>query len=129
MRGPGFENMATVLVNPAVLHDFELALMSLDFRVWTVHTVSTFADAPQAAYQIRRNLIDWSNGEWEVAETWTLVWITFGDSWIDEKDAENPLPWTAHDALWNKLADYSDNVRYNWGLSSVPRLGVPRESR
>ena len=37
--------MATVLVNPAVLDDFELDLMSHDFRVWTVHTTTVFADA------------------------------------------------------------------------------------
>ncbi|MCW2529499.1 MAG: hypothetical protein JWM76_4359, partial [Pseudonocardiales bacterium] len=36
MRGQGFENMATVLVDPQVLDDFELDLMARDFRVWTV---------------------------------------------------------------------------------------------
>jgi hypothetical protein len=126
VRGQGFENMATVLVDPRVLDDFELDLMARDFRVWTVHTVSTFADPAQAAFQIRRNLIDWSNGRWSVAADWTLVWITFGDSWLD---GENPIPWPAHAALWDKLAEYSEHVRYNLGLGGVPRLGVPRESR
>ena len=126
MRRSEFENMATALVDPAVLEDLELALMALDFRVWTVRNVSTFADAPQAAFQIRRNLIDWSNGRWEVAANWTLIWITFGDSWLD---GDNPIPWPAHEALWNKLAEYSDHVRYNLGLGGVPRLGVPRETR
>ena len=126
MRGPGFENMATVLVNPAVLDDFELDLMSQDFRVWTVHTTTTFADAPQAAMQIRRALIDWSAGRWEVAAEWTVVWITFGESW---QDGDNPIPWPAHSALWSKLAEYADNIRYNLGLGGVPRLQVPRESR
>ncbi|SDJ04663.1 hypothetical protein SAMN05444157_1451 [Frankineae bacterium MT45] len=116
--------MATVLVNPAVLNDLELALMALDFRLWRVHTVETFADAPQAAYQIRRNLIEWSNGRWEIAAEWTLVWITFGDSWLD---GENPIPWPAHAALWDELAKYSADVRYNLGLGGVPRLSVRRE--
>ena len=126
MRGPGFENMATVLVNPAVLADFELDLMSHDFRVWTVHTTSTFPDAPQAAMQIRRALIDWSNGRWNLAANWTVVWITFGDSWLD---GDNPIPWPAHAALWKKLAEYSENVRYNLGLGGMPKIRVPRESR
>jgi hypothetical protein len=125
MRGPGFENMATVLVNPAVLDDFELDLMSDDFRVWAVHTAPIFPDAPQAAMQIRRGLIDWSNGRWAVAADWTLVWITFGERWLD---GDNPIPWPAHAALWNKLAEYSEHVRYNRGLGGVPRLSVPRES-
>lgn len=54
--------MATVLVDPAVLDDFELDLMSDDFRVWTVHTAPNVSDAPRAAFQIRRSPIDWSNG-------------------------------------------------------------------
>jgi hypothetical protein len=124
VRGRGFENMATVLVNPAVLGEFELALMALDFRVWIVCTVPTFADAPQAAFQIRRSLIEWSNGQWEIAANWTVVWITFGESWLD---GDNPIPWPAHAALWDKLAEYADDVRYNLGLGGVPRLGVPRE--
>ena len=126
MRGPGFENMATVLVDPAVLDDFELDLMSCDFRVWNVRYVDTFRDAPQAAFQIRRSLIEWSNGRWAEAADWTLVWITFGERWLD---GENPIPWPAHAALWDKLAQYSQKVRYNLGLGGVPRLGVPREIR
>jgi hypothetical protein len=124
MRGRGFENMATVLVDPAVLDDFELDLMSYDFRVWIVHTSTTFPDAPRAALQIRRALIDWSNGRWAVAADWIVVWITFGDSWLD---GDNPIPWPAHSALWNKLAEYAENVRFNLGLGGVPRLRVPRD--
>jgi len=117
--------MATVLVDPSVLDDFELDLMSHDFRVWTVHTTDVLTDPERAALQLRRSLIDWSNGRWAVAADWTVVWITFGESW---RDGEEPLPWTAHAALWAKLAEYSDFVRYNRGLSGVPKLGVPREA-
>jgi hypothetical protein len=124
--GPGYENMATVLVHPAVLADFELDLMASDFRVWAVRNAPTFPDAARAELQIRRSLIDWSKGRWDLAADWTVVWITFGESW---QDGDNPLPWPAHAALWNKLAEYASHVRYNKGLGGVPRLGVPREAR
>lgn len=117
--------MATVLVDPAVLGDFELDLMSHDFRVWIVETAATFPDAARLAFQVRRSLIEWSNGRWSDAAEWTLVWITFGDSWLD---GEEPIPWPAHAALWDKLAEHAHDVRYNKGLGGVPRLSVPREA-
>jgi hypothetical protein len=125
MRGPGHENVATVLVDPTVLDDFELDLMSHDFRVWTVSTAPTFPDAARLAFQIRRSLIEWSKGRWGCAADWTVVWITFGDSWLD---GDEPIPWPAHAALWDKLAEYPEHTRYNVGLGGVPRLTVPRES-
>jgi hypothetical protein len=125
VRGRGFENVATVLVDPAVLNDFEIDLMSHDFRVWIVRTAPTFPDAPRLAFQIRSSLIELSNGKWACAADWTLVWITFGDSWLD---GEEPIPWPAHAALWDKLAEYAEHTRYNLGLGGVPRLSVPRES-
>lgn len=124
MHGRGQENVATVLVDPAVLDDFELDLMAQDFRVWTVESVTTFADPRRLAFQIRRSLIDVSNGRWADAAEWTLVWITFGESWLD---GDEPIPWPAHAALWDKLAEYAGHIRYNLGLGGVPRLGVPRE--
>lgn len=117
--------MATALVDPVVLERLELELMTLDFRVWPVHTAPTFADPAQLAMQIRRSLIEWSQGQWEHAADWTLIWITFGDSWWDHD--EDTISWPAHSALWNKLAEYSQNVRYNKGLSGIPKLGVRRE--
>jgi hypothetical protein len=116
--------MATVLVDPAVLEELELDLMAHDFRVWTVHTVSTFSDPRRLAFQIRRSLIDWSNGRWADAADWTLIWITFGETWLD---GDEPIPWPAHAALWDKLAQYKGHVRYNLGLGGVPRLHVPRD--
>lgn len=123
-RPPGHENVATVLVDPGVLEDLELDLMAQDFRVWTVHRVPNLPDPRRLAFQIRRSLIDWSNGRWADAADWTLVWITFGDSWLD---GEEPIPWPAHAALWAKLAEYKEHVRYNVGLGGVPRLRVPRD--
>ena len=116
--------MATVLVDPTVLEDLELELMAHDFRVWTVHNVPIFPDPRRLAFQIRRSLIEWSNGQWAEAADWTLVWITFGASWLD---GDEPIPWPAHAALWNKLAEYRDHVRYNLGLGGVPHLPVPRD--
>jgi hypothetical protein len=118
--------VATVLVDPAVLEDLELDLMAQDFRVWTVDTVQTFPDPRRLAFQIRRSLIDWSQGRWADAADWTLVWITFGESW---RDGEEPIPWPAHAALWGKLAEYKEHVRYNLGLGGVPKLFVPRDPR
>ena len=114
-----------MLVDPAVLADFELDLMSQDFRVWLVHAVPTFPDAPRLAFQIRRSLLDWANGKWADAADWTVVWITFGESWLD---GDEPIPWPAHAALWDKLAQYAGHARYNVGLGGVPRLSVPREA-
>ncbi len=124
VNGRGHENVATVLVDPSVLGDFELDLMSHDFRVWIVSEVSTFPDASRLAFQIRRSLIEWSQGKWAHAADWTLVWITFGESW---QDGDEPIPWPAHAALWDKLAEYREHARYNLGLGGVPRLSVPRD--
>ena len=124
MRPAGFENVATVLVDPFVLEDLELDLMARDFRMWPVHRVSVFTDPHRLAFQIRRSLIDWSNGRWSDAADWTLVWITFGESW---RDGEEPLPWPAHEALWDKLSDYAGHVHYNLGLGGVPYLNVPQD--
>jgi hypothetical protein len=121
----GHENVATVLVDPFVLDDFELDLMAADFRVWAVHTVTTFPDPARLAFQLRRSLIDSSQGRWAEAADWTLVWVTFGESWLN---GDEPIPWPAHAALWDKLAEYRGSVRYNVGLGGVPHLSVPRES-
>lgn len=126
MSGRTFENVATVLANPAVLRDLELDLMASDFRVWTVATVTTFPDAARLAFQIRRSLIEYSQGRWDDAAVWTLVWITFGEGWLD---GDEPIPWPAHAALWDKLAGYGGDLRYNLGLGGVPRLSVPRDQR
>ena len=108
-----------------MLDDFELDLMAEDFRVWEVKSVTTFPDAGRLAFQIRRSLIEWSQGRWSDAAEWTLVWITFGERWLD---GDEPIPWPSHAALWDKLAEYRPHVRYNLGLGGVPRLSVESES-
>lgn len=124
MRPRGHENVATVLVDPEVLRDLELDLMADDFRLWTVDSVPTFPDPQRLAFQLRRSLVEQNNREWADAAEWTVVWITFGESWLN---GDEPVPWPAHAALWDKLAGYGDKVRYHLGLGGVPRLSVPRE--
>ena len=89
------ENVATVLVDPAVLRDLELELMPLDLWVWPVAAAPVFTDGPRMAFQIRRRLLMARRGEWDVAAEWTPVWISFGDSW---REGDEPLP-SARNAL------------------------------
>jgi hypothetical protein len=119
------ENVATVLVDPRVLEDLELELMELDLRVWPVATAPICVDGPRQAFQIRRTMIERRRGGWDVAASWTPVWISFGDSWYDGAE---PLPWAAHQTLWRALEVRGDRVRYHRRLGGVPPLQVPLEA-
>ncbi len=123
MREP-HENVATVLVEPSVLHELEVHLMSLDLRLWPVATAPICPDGPRRAFQIRRRLLMAQRGAWDDAAAWTPVWISFGESWYDGAE---PLPWTAHQVLYRTLEQYAEHVRYRLGLGGVRRLEVPRE--
>ena len=118
------ENVATVLVDPAVLHELEVHLMTLDLRLWPVATAPICVDGPRRAFQVRHRMLQARRGAWDDAATWTPVWISFGESWYDGDD---PLPWSAHQVLWRTLEQYADSVRYRLGLGGVPPLRVPRE--
>jgi hypothetical protein len=117
------ENVATVLVDPWVLADVELELMSLDLRVWPVATAPICTDGPRMAFQVRRRLLMGRRGDWDVAADWTPTWIGFGPSW---HDGDEPLPWAAHAALWNALDGWAEHVRYQRRLGGVPRLDLPQ---
>ncbi len=123
MREP-HENVATVLVEPSVLHELEVHLMSLDLRLWPVATAPICPDGPRRAFQVRRRLLMAQRGAWDDAAAWTPVWISFGESWYDGAE---PLPWTAHQVLYRTLEQYAEHVRYRLGLGGVRRLEVPRE--
>jgi len=123
MREP-HENVATVLVDPAVLPQLEVHLMSLDLRLWPVATAPICSDGPRRAFQIRRRMLIARRGAWDDAAAWTPVWISFGESWYDGAD---PLPWSAHQVLYRTLEQYAEHVRYRLGLGGVPRLEVPHE--
>ena len=118
------ENVATVLVDPAVLPQLEVHLMSLDLRLWPVATAPICADGPRRAFQVRRRMLMARRGAWDDAATWTPVWISFGESWYTGAD---PLPWSAHQVLYRTLDQYAEHVRYRLGLGGVPRLEVPHE--
>jgi len=118
------ENVATVLVDPAVLRELEVHLMSLDLRLWPVATAPVVADGPRHAFQIRRRLLVAKRGAWDDAAAWTPVWIAFGESWYDGAE---PLPWSAHQVLYRTLEQYAAHVRYRLGLGGIPRLDVPHE--
>jgi hypothetical protein len=118
------ENVATVLVDPGVLAQLEVHLMSLDLRLWPIATAPICADGPRRAFQVRRRMLMSRRGAWDDAAEWTPVWIAFGESWYDGAD---PLPWTAHQTLYRTLEQYGEQVRYRLGRGGVPRLEVPRE--
>ncbi len=124
VRRPPHENVATVLVDPVVLRDLELALMALDLWVWPVETAPVATDGPRMAFQVRRRMLLAKRGAWDVAADWTPVWISFGDSW---RTGEEPLPWSAHATLWDTLAEHAEHVRYRLGLGGIPKLAVPRD--
>lgn len=118
------ENVATVLVEPLALRDLELALMALDLWVWPVETAPVCTDGARMAFQVRRRLLLAQRGRWDVATDWTPVWISFGDTW---RTGDEPLPWSAHEALWDALAEHAAHVRYKLGLGGIPRLSAPRD--
>lgn len=115
-----------MLVAPPVLADLELSLMRLDLRVWPVATAPICLDGPRTAFQLRRRLIERHRGAWDQAAAWIPVWVGFGPTW---RDGDEPLPWAAHQTLWQALAEYADHVRYHRRLGGVslltPPLGVP----
>lgn len=124
MRSP-HENVATVLVDPRVLRDLELELAGLDLWVWQIATTPGCPDGPRLAFQLRRRLVEARRGAWDLAADWVPVWISFGESWYFGAE---PLPWVAHAALWDKLAEYPDHTRYRLGLGGVPTEMVRRRT-
>jgi hypothetical protein len=118
------ENAATVLVDPRVLRELEVHLMTLDLRLWPVATAPVYTDGPRMAFQLRTRMITAKRGAWDDAAGWVPVWITFGESWYF---GDEPLPWDAHRALYDCLERYADHLRYRKGLGGIPRLEVPHE--
>ncbi|MGZ4438535.1 MAG: hypothetical protein ACXVWU_03700 [Nocardioides sp.] len=122
MRRRPHENVATVLVDPRALEDVELALMALDLRVWPVRTAPVCVDGARMAFQVRRRLLVGRRGAWDEAADWVPVWVGFGPSW---RDGDEPLPWSAHAALWEALDSYAAHVRFQRRLGGVPPLDPP----
>ena len=116
------ETVATVLVEPEVLADLEVALMHLDLRVWPMATAPICEDGPRQAFQYRRRTLLARRGEWDDAEHWVPVWVSFGSSW---RHGSGSSPWAAHRALWDALEGYAGHVHYRRRLSGVSPLPVP----
>src|SRR3954453_8952715 len=102
------ENAATVLVDPLVLRDLEVHLMTQDLRLWPVATAPVCTDGPRPAFQIRRRMLTARRGEWDEGREGVPVWFAFGDIWYDVAE---PLPWAAHQALYRTLERYDEHVR------------------
>lgn len=119
------ENVATVLVDPAVLLDLEAQLMARDLRLWPIATAPVSVDGPRQAFQVRHRMITARRGAWDDAADWEPAWVSFGDSW---RDGDEPLAWPARSVLYGVLDSYGDRVRYRRGLGGVPVLDVPREA-
>lgn len=124
MQRAPHQNVATVLVDPAVQRELELDLMARDLWLWPVATAPVCLDGPRQAFQIRWRMIESRRGTWDDAAGWEPVWIAFGDSWYDGAE---PLPWLAHQALWGVLATYAPQVRHTRRLGGVPPLALPRD--
>ena len=118
------ENVATVLVDPVVLPELELELVTHDLWLWPMATAPGVADGPRLAFQTRRRLLMARRGAWDLAAGWTPAWISFCSSW---HHGDEPLPWAAHAALWDLLATWPDHTRYRLGLGGVPKLAVRSE--
>jgi hypothetical protein len=118
------ENVATVLVDPAVLVELEMELMALDLRLWPVATAPICEDGGRRAFQVRRRMLMARRGAWDDAADWVPAWVSFGDSW---RDGAEPLPWEARATLYRTLDAHPDHVRYRRGLGGVPVLDVPQE--
>src|ERR1700750_1917186 len=99
--------------------------MTLDLRLWPVRTPPICADGVRRAFQIRRRLLMQHRGEWDLAATWTPVWISFGPTW---QNGDDPLPWDAHRTLWQEPADYAPRARFPRRLGGVRRLPLPYDA-
>jgi hypothetical protein len=124
MRRPPHENVATVLVEPAVLEDLELALMVRDMRVWPIRTAPNCVDGRRTEFQVRRRLVESQRGAWDCASDWVGIWIAFGASW---RTGDEPLPWEAHRSLWQVLDAYAAHVRFHRRLGGITPLMVERD--
>ena len=118
------ENVATVLVDPSVLVELGVHLMSLDLRLWPVETAPICVDGPRQAFQLRSRMLTARRGAWDDAAEWVPAWVSFGDSW---RDGAEPLSWRARSTLYRTLDSYAGRVRYRRGLGGVPVLAVPHE--
>ncbi|MDT0186092.1 hypothetical protein Q9S36_38500 [Microbacterium sp. ARD31] len=121
--------VATVLVEPSVMADLELRVMTDDLWLWPVRTAPVVVDGPRLEFQLRRRLVEQRRGEWDDAAGWTPVWIGFGDAWHEFGPDGNvrptgPLPWAAHQRLRRALDEFGTLVRYQRRLRGIPTVAT-----
>jgi hypothetical protein len=97
--------------------------MTRDLWVWPMATAPICEDGPRQAFQYRHRTLVARRGAWDDAADWVPVWVSFGQTW---REGEEPLPWSAHAALWSALELFEEHVRYRKWLSGVPRLPAPQ---
>lgn len=119
--------VATVLVEPGAVEDLELRVMTDDLWLWPVRTAPVVVDGPRMEFQLRRSLVERQRGAWDDAVGWTPVWIGFGAAWHEFGPDGNvrpsgPLPWAAHQRLWDALAEFGTQVRYRRRLAGIPTV-------
>lgn len=124
MQRAPHQNVATVLVAPEVVRELELDLMARDLWLWPIATAPVSVDGPRQAFQIRRRMLESRRGAWDDAADWVPAWIAFGESWYD---GDEPLPWSAHHAVWATLAGHAEHVRYRKWIGGIPRISLPRD--
>ena len=122
--------VATVLVEPATVTELELRVMTDDLWLWPVRTAPVVLDGPRTEFQLRRRLVEQRHGDWDDAATWTPAWIGFGDAWHEfgpdgDVRPPGPLPWAAHQRLWDALDEFAPFVRYRRRLSGIPTAPTP----
>ncbi len=69
-------------------------------------------------------MLERHRGDWDCAAEWIPVWISFGGTWQSGGD---PLPWVAHQTLWQALGTHADHVRFHRRLGGVRRLSLPED--
>ena len=125
MQREPHQNVATVLVDPAVLRDLELDLMARDLWLWPVATAPVCLDGPRQAFQIRRRLIEARPG---VPGTTPPAGSRSGSpSATPGTTAPSRSRGAAHQALWSVLAAFDGHVHHARRLGGVPRLDLPHD--
>lgn len=121
--------VATVLVEPTVMGDLELRVMTDDLWLWPVRTAPVVVDGPRMEFQLRKRMVEQRQGAWDDAAQWTPAWIGFGDAWHEfgpdgNAQPTGPLPWAAHQRLWQALEEFGPLVRYRRRLSGIPTVAT-----
>jgi len=125
--------VATVLVEPGVVADLELRVMTDDLWLWPVRSAPVVLDGPRMEFQLRRRMVEQRRGAWDDAADWTPTWIGFGDAWHEfgpdgSVRPSGPLPWAAHGARTG-LSRRAGQARKAPVHCPVGSVGIPLRRR